>query len=71
MYGDPRLAAAVAGQSSASARDGLDGVLTDVARFTAGAPQSDDITCLVLRWRGREDSSVAPRMHRPASADMV
>ncbi|KAA0582607.1 PP2C family protein-serine/threonine phosphatase [Azospirillum sp. Sh1] len=59
MYGDPRLSAAVAGQSSASARDGLDGVLTDVARFTAGAPQSDDITCLVLRWRGAADAPVS------------
>lgn len=59
MYGDPRLVAAVAGQTNASARDGLDGVLADVARFTAGAPQSDDITCLVLRWRGAADAPVA------------
>ncbi|BAI72408.1 sigma-B regulation protein [Azospirillum sp. B510] len=82
MYGDPRLAAAVAGQASASARDGLDGVLADLSRFTAGAPQSDDITCLVLRWRGsggdegggsaavpRMDSG--PRMDRPAHAGML
>lgn len=52
MYGDARLVEAVGRQAAATARDGLDGVLSDVARFTAGAPQSDDITCLVLRWRG-------------------
>jgi phosphoserine phosphatase RsbU/P len=52
MYGDARLVAAVGRQVTATAREGLDGVLSDVARFTAGAPQSDDITCLVLRWRG-------------------
>ncbi|ALG71333.1 sigma-B regulation protein [Azospirillum thiophilum] len=56
MYGDPRLVDAVGRQASATARDGLDGVLADVARFTAGAPQSDDITCLVLRWRGAVDA---------------
>lgn len=58
MYGDARLVEAVGRQASATARDGLDGVLSDVARFTAGAPQSDDITCLVLRWRGL--TAVAP-----------
>ncbi len=52
MYGDARLVEAVGRQAAATALGGLDGVLADVARFTAGAPQSDDITCLVLRWRG-------------------
>jgi phosphoserine phosphatase RsbU/P len=56
MYGDARLVEAVGRQVTASAREGLDGVLSDVARFTAGAPQSDDITCLVLRWRGATDA---------------
>ena len=52
MFGDDRLVAALAAQAIAPVRDGLDGVLSDLARFTAGAPQSDDITCLVVRWRG-------------------
>ncbi|WP_146210817.1 SpoIIE family protein phosphatase, partial [Azospirillum sp. TSO35-2] len=67
MYGDPRLVAAVGRQAAATARDGLDGVLADVARFTAGAPQSDDITCLVFRWRGA--ATVPPRT--PADAEAV
>jgi len=60
MYGDARLVEAVGRLTAATARDGLDGVLSDVARFTAGAPQSDDITCLVLRWRGTATALAAP-----------
>lgn len=52
MYGDDRLAAAVGGPEDAPARASLDGLLADVARFADGAPQSDDITVLVLRWCG-------------------
>ncbi len=52
MYGDDRLAAAVGGPQDAPARTSLDGLLADVARFADGAPQSDDITVLVLRWCG-------------------
>ncbi|MBK1836620.1 PP2C family protein-serine/threonine phosphatase [Azospirillum sp. YIM B02556] len=63
MYGDTRLVSAVGRQADASVRDGLDGVLADVARFTAGAPQSDDITCLVLRWRGSTETSPLPNRH--------
>lgn len=67
MYGDAQLLEAVAAQGAASAREGLDGVLADVARFTDGAPQSDDITCLVVRWRG-----LAPAAgDRPAEIESV
>ncbi|AWK87207.1 SpoIIE family protein phosphatase [Azospirillum thermophilum] len=68
MYGDGRLAAVVGAQAAASARDGLDGILSDVARFTAGAPQSDDITCLVLRWHGMAAQDGAPALPAMAAA---
>lgn len=63
MFGDERLVASLAAQGPATVRDGLDGVLADLARFTAGAPQSDDITCLVVRWHGASPDA------QPAEAD--
>ncbi len=39
-----------------SAQQTLDGVLEDVKRHTSGAPQSDDITLLGLRWLGKNGS---------------
>ncbi|MBP2230381.1 sigma-B regulation protein RsbU (phosphoserine phosphatase) [Azospirillum agricola] len=72
MYGDARLVEAVGRQASATARGGLDGVLADVAGFTAGAPQSDDITCLVLRWRGAApDGASAAAASMDAAPGMV
>jgi sigma-B regulation protein RsbU (phosphoserine phosphatase) len=60
MFGDDRLVAALATQAHAAVRDGLEGVLADLAHFTAGAPQSDDITCLVVRWRGTANEQADP-----------
>jgi sigma-B regulation protein RsbU (phosphoserine phosphatase) len=37
------------GQGTAAVADG---VLQDVARFRQGAPQADDMTLLIVRWRG-------------------
>ncbi|WP_448191824.1 PP2C family protein-serine/threonine phosphatase [Azospirillum sp. sgz301742] len=64
MFGDDRLVEALAAQAASPVREGLDGVLSDLARFTAGAPQSDDITCLVVRWRGAvaQAAEVAKRL---------
>ena len=53
MFGDDKLVATMAAQDVASgALDRLEGVLAAVDGFAAGAPQSDDITGLVIRWRG-------------------
>jgi len=52
-----RLAAALAGRPHASAKQVCDTVLEAVEAFVAGAPQSDDLTLLVLR---RADTAAAP-----------
>ncbi len=53
-YGFERLEALLAGvPTDGDAATVTRAVLDDVARFTAGAPASDDITVLVLRYLGR------------------
>ncbi|HYH37115.1 MAG TPA: PP2C family protein-serine/threonine phosphatase [Azospirillum sp.] len=53
MFGDERLVATMAALAPGlGALERLDGVLDSLHRFVAGAPQSDDITGLVIRWRG-------------------
>ncbi|WP_431854349.1 PP2C family protein-serine/threonine phosphatase [Azospirillum sp.] len=61
MFGDERLVATMAAlDPGLGALKRLDGVLDQLHRFVAGAPQSDDITGLVIRWRG-----VAPAAENP------
>ena len=50
-FGTARLEAALEGGRGGSAADLVDGVLGATAAFTAGADQSDDITCLALTYR--------------------
>ena len=54
MFGSARLAALLreVSQGNPSARAIVDGICAGVARFTAGAPAYDDMTVLVVRWRG-------------------
>jgi sigma-B regulation protein RsbU (phosphoserine phosphatase) len=52
-----RLAAALEGRPHASAKEVCDTVLAAVEAFVAGAPQSDDLTLLVLR---RAEAAAAP-----------
>jgi phosphoserine phosphatase RsbU/P len=49
-FGLGRLAATVEEFRHGTARDLVDGTFLRVDAFAAGAPQSDDVTCLVLRY---------------------
>jgi serine phosphatase RsbU (regulator of sigma subunit)/CHASE2 domain-containing sensor protein len=62
LYGRDRLDDVVraAFGSGRPAREVVDAVRADVARFTGGTEQADDITILALRWLG-------PRVGAPAS----
>lgn len=51
LFGDSRIESYLSRQRNASEREIVDGVLKEVEEFTAGAPQSDDITMLALRYR--------------------
>ncbi|MBP6598211.1 MAG: SpoIIE family protein phosphatase [Giesbergeria sp.] len=61
-YGDARLEAVLQGlqqpQGGAGRRlpptDLCNAVLADVHQFERGAPQADDITCMALRYQGKE-----------------
>ena len=50
-YDDPRLEALLVKVRDKSAQEILDAVLEDVEAFTRGAPQSDDITMIVMKVR--------------------
>ena len=49
-YGESRILAVVDRQTTAAPADLLKAIFADVKTFTKGAPQSDDITALVLRY---------------------
>jgi sigma-B regulation protein RsbU (phosphoserine phosphatase) len=51
QYGEPRLEACLATLAGSSAEDIVRGVVADVEAFSAGAPQADDMTVLVLTHR--------------------
>ncbi len=51
-YGDDRLQAVVEAAGSVPASEIVDSVVAEVRTFTKGAPQSDDITVMVIRYRG-------------------
>ncbi len=48
-YTEERLEAFLSGQNGADAQGLLDGITQEVRRHSAGAPQSDDITMVVLK----------------------
>ncbi len=50
-FGIERLAAAIADHLDGSAEDLVAGIFQRVEDFAAGAPQSDDVTCLTLIYR--------------------
>jgi sigma-B regulation protein RsbU (phosphoserine phosphatase) len=54
-FGSDRLAAAVGGLHGGGPEIVLETVLSAVRTFAAGAPQYDDITAMVVRYRGRGD----------------
>jgi DNA-binding NarL/FixJ family response regulator len=49
FYGEPRLLQAARAQSSTSARQIVDSVLSDIAGFTGSAPVNDDVILMVLK----------------------
>jgi phosphoserine phosphatase RsbU/P len=52
FYAEKRLKQVLAGCGGLEPRDTVPRVLTDVAEFTAGAPQSDDVTVMAVKWNG-------------------
>lgn len=52
QFGEDRLVEVVASHAAKSAREILDAVRAEITRFTAGAPQKDDLTLLVLAYQG-------------------
>jgi phosphoserine phosphatase RsbU/P len=51
-YGDARIVACVQQNASAAPQQLLEALFADVRQFAHGAAQSDDITAMVLRYRG-------------------
>lgn len=52
LYSESRLENALARLSSETIRGVMKGVMDSVREFTAGAPQSDDITMMMIRYNG-------------------
>jgi sigma-B regulation protein RsbU (phosphoserine phosphatase) len=52
-YGEERIIGVAEKNRSAAPADFLNAIFADVRAFTKGAPQSDDITALVLRYGDR------------------
>lgn len=58
MFDEARLTDTLAEAVPSSAQEGVDRMLAAVGRFTAGAAQHDDMTCLAIRY---VDMPTAPR----------
>lgn len=52
LFGAPRVEAFLARSTDRSASELILGIIDEVRRFTAGAPQSDDQTAIVVRYQG-------------------
>ena len=66
QFGDARLRTACGGNAADSAERLVDAILRHVDDFVAEAPQSDDIACLALCYRGApsEDRPIQKRLER-------
>jgi len=51
-FGDDRLQVVVERAGTVPAAEIVDRIVGEVRAFTKGAPQSDDITVMVIRFRG-------------------
>jgi sigma-B regulation protein RsbU (phosphoserine phosphatase) len=51
-FGEARLVEAIGGSRGAEPREVLEALFDAVGRFTAGAPRTDDVTAMVVRYRG-------------------
>jgi sigma-B regulation protein RsbU (phosphoserine phosphatase) len=52
-YGTDRFHSVLAGVAHLEVAEVIEGLLGDIRQFTGGRPQHDDITLVVLRWRGK------------------
>jgi sigma-B regulation protein RsbU (phosphoserine phosphatase) len=52
LYEESRLVSYLQGTSGSSIKEVIDGSLLDVKKYANGAPQSDDITVLAIRFLG-------------------
>ncbi len=59
LYGDDRLLKTLAkpGFAQMGVRDLLESIIADVEGHVAGAPQSDDLTVMVMEFRGNSEAS--------------
>src|ERR1700722_17130278 len=58
-YGERRLMAEIHAHGAGTAMSLVDGICHGVEEFAAGAPQSDDITLVVLDWRNNTTAALA------------
>lgn len=52
VFGQERLVRSMSRQAFATAKDLLASITDEVSRFSEGTEQSDDITCVVMRYKG-------------------
>jgi len=60
MFEHERLSALMRGFSGATAEDLAEAVRSGVRDFTGGAPQADDITMVVLHYKGNAAAQAKP-----------
>ena len=58
-FEDARIVESIAGAPGRDAPAQLEHLLSNVKKFTAGAPQNDDVTVVVIAYRGRASASEA------------
>ena len=56
-YGDDRLLECLAGLTGSACEPRLQAILASVERFTAGAPQHDDVTAMVVTYQPRASAA--------------
>ena len=56
-FGDDRLIECLAGMTESACEPRLQQIFAGVERFTAGAPQHDDVTAMVVSYRPRASAA--------------
>jgi len=59
LYGDERLLASIAASAGRSPDDILSSVLAAIDAFAAGGPPEDDVTLMVVKYRGERNGGTA------------
>ena len=63
LFSESRLETTLRGVNGPSSKAVIERVLTEVQRFSTGAPQSDDITLLVLGYVGPNKTNETDAVH--------